>query len=47
MLLESIEKNISNGIHIIKAVCLLNNFILQQESHKPELIENEITGPGD
>jgi hypothetical protein len=47
ILLKSIETNVSNGIHIVKAICILHSFVLQQESHQlTELIENEMAGPG-
>jgi hypothetical protein len=48
ILLKIIETNVSNAIHIVKAICILHNFILEQESHELiELIENEMTGPDD
>jgi hypothetical protein len=48
ILMKSIETNVSNGIHIVKAICILHNFVLQQESNElTEFIKNEMTRPGD
>jgi hypothetical protein len=42
------ETNVSNGIHIDKAIYILHNFILQQGFHElKELTENEMTEPDD
>jgi hypothetical protein len=48
ILSKSIETNVSNDIHIVKAKHTLHKFVLQQESHElTEFIENEMTGPDD
>jgi hypothetical protein len=43
ILLKAIETDVSNAIHIVKAVCILRNFVQQYEPFHPENDENLIT----
>jgi hypothetical protein len=44
---KSIGTNVSNQIHIVKSICIHDNFVLQKESQGlKEFTENEMTGPG-
>jgi hypothetical protein len=43
ILLQAIEMDVSNAIHIVKAICILHNFVQQHEPFYPENDENLIT----
>jgi hypothetical protein len=41
--LKAIETDVSNAIHIVKAICILHNFVQQREPFHPENDESPIT----